>query len=101
MYFTRKGVSINSSTNRRIEQLEKEVDALTLICMSMWELLGQSSGFFQKDLEAKIQEIDLRDGKLDGKYSAAPESCPSCGHKLGPRRHVCVYCGSSVWASKG
>lgn len=67
--------------------------------MAMWEMLGKPNGFFKKDLEAKIAEIDLRDGKLDGRYTSAPENCPKCDHKLGPRRHFCIFCGSSVWAT--
>ncbi len=86
--------------SQKIEQLEKEVDALTLVCMAMWELLGKSQGYFLKDLEAKMAELDLRDGKLDGRYSSAPELCPKCSRKLGSRRHFCLYCGASVWTSR-
>ncbi len=67
--------------------------------MAMWEMFGKSAGLFLKDLEAKMVEIDLRDGELDGKLAAAPENCPRCERKLGPRRHICLYCGSSVWAA--
>ena len=81
---------------RRIKQLEAEVDSLTLILMAMWELFGKSNGLFMKDLEAKMQEIDLRDGKLDGKASAGPRVCGECNRPLADRRRVCVYCGSQV-----
>jgi hypothetical protein len=81
-------------TERRIRQLEAEVDALTLIVMAMWELFGKSNGLFMKDLEAKMQEIDLRDGKLDGKLSFGRIACQSCGRRLDERRRTCVYCGA-------
>jgi hypothetical protein len=81
-------------TERRIKQLEAEVDSLTLITMAMWELFGTSNGLFMKDLEAKMQEIDLRDGKLDGKLSLEPNICTGCNRKLDQRRKICVYCGA-------
>jgi hypothetical protein len=81
-------------TERRIKQLEAEVDSLTLIAMAMWELFGKSNGLFMKDLEAKMQEIDLRDGKLDGKLSFGSTLCTGCGRKLDERRKTCIYCGA-------
>lgn len=82
--------------DRRVKDLEAEVDALTLILMAMWELLGKSEGFFLKDLEAKMQEIDLRDGKLDGGASLRPSSCKSCGRSVAGRRRTCIYCGKPL-----
>ncbi len=81
---------------RRVKQLEAEVDSLTLILMGMWELLGKSNGFYLKDLEAKMQEIDLRDGTLDGKLKSGPTTCGECGRVLGDRRKICIYCGAHV-----
>lgn len=86
---------------RRIRQLETEVDSLTLILMSVWELLGKSNGFFMKDLNEKIREIDLRDGKLDGKYSFGLVKCTSCGRVLDERRKHCVYCGGATTHQTG
>ncbi len=85
---------------RRVKQLEDENDTLTLILMGMWELLGKSNGFYLKDLEAKMQEIDLRDGKLDGKLQSGPMECTECGRVLGERRKICVYCGTHVSLKK-
>ena len=80
----------------RVRQLEEEVDNLTLITMAMWELLGKSEGFFLKDLETKVEELDLRDGHLDGKMSVTPAICHDCGRKLHERRRTCLYCGAPV-----
>ena len=64
--------------------------------MAMWELVGTSNGFFLKDLEAKIEELDLRDGNLDGKLNVNPTRCNQCSHLLHERRKVCIYCGTPV-----
>ena len=47
-------------------------------------------------LEAKIQELHLRDGKLDGKLTLNPVNCTECGRKLHERRKTCLYCGTPV-----
>lgn len=86
---------------RRIRQLESEVDSLTLILMSVWELVGKSNGFFMSDLNAKMKEIDLRDGKLDGRYSFGLVKCSSCGRVLDERRKICVYCGGATTQQTG
>jgi len=86
-------------SERRINQLEAEVDSLTLLSMAMWELFGKSNGLFMKDLEAKMQEIDLRDGKLDGKLDHGPIQCSHCNRTLDERRKTCVYCGTPVTAA--
>lgn len=86
---------------RRVRALEEEADSLTLIAMAMWELFGKSNGLFMKDLEAKIEEIDLRDGKLDGRLNPNPKKCHECGHSLHERRKVCIYCGTPIRRSSG
>ena len=48
------------------------------------------------DLIAKIKEIDLRDGKLDGKPGVSPQECPGCGKPNGPHRKACLYCGGEL-----
>lgn len=84
----------------RVKQLEEEVDRLTLVVMAMWELLGKSEGFYLKDLEARIQEIDLRDGELDGRMTITPAVCSDCGRSLHERRKTCMYCGTPVHSAK-
>lgn len=81
---------------RRVRALEEEADSMMLILMAMWELLGKSNGFFMKDLEARIEAIDLRDGRLDGRLNPNPSRCPECSHALHERRKVCIYCGAPV-----
>ncbi len=70
------------------EQLER----LTLICAAMWELLRESSSVTDEDLLAKIREVDLRDGRLDGQRSLDPLVCPECRRANNRRRISCLYC---------
>lgn len=48
----------------------------------------------ESDIEAKAQEIDLRDGKADQKMGSARRTCPSCQRVLHKRHDHCLYCGA-------
>jgi len=52
-------------------------------------------GFTKEAQLAKIEEIDLRDGKLDGKLHLINE-CTQCKRKSAPRHNNCLYCGAKI-----
>lgn len=52
-------------------------------------------GFSKKMILAKIKEIDLRDGKLDGKLTRQ-HICNGCSRPIAPRHVKCLYCGEAV-----
>ena len=79
-----------------IKALQRQVDRLSLACQAMWELVRERTGRSEAQLEQKILEIDLRDGKADGKLSAPVLDCPSCGAKTNSHRSTCVMCGAAV-----
>ena len=64
----------------------------------MWEMLRDNTTLSEEELEKKILEIDLRDGKADGKLSPQPLSCPACGAKTNSARTTCVMCGAPIQA---
>ena len=66
---------------------------LTLVSRALWELLGSKSGVEERDLVAKVAEIDLRDGQLDHSLRSPVFNCPNCGRKVNTRTRMCVYCG--------
>jgi len=77
-----------------VEQLEERVDQLALISQAMWEILREHGGVSEEILEAKVEEIDLRDGKRDGKVGKTVDTCPKCSRKIHPRHGKCLYCGA-------
>jgi ribosomal protein S27AE len=77
----------------KANEIRDRFDHLTLVCMAMWELMKES-GLTDEQLAAKVKEIDLADGKLDGRYSPSHVSqCPKCGHVMSRRHSKCLYCG--------
>ncbi|BFM21336.1 hypothetical protein [Gilvimarinus japonicus] len=87
--------SLRSTDNvGEINKLRDQIDHLSLVCQATCELLDEI-GISKKMMLAKIQEIDLRDGKLDGKY-VKQHTCRSCHRPLAARHLMCMYCGVLV-----
>lgn len=77
-------------------ELERRLEKLTLASNAMWELLREAHGFTDDQLTAKMEEIDARDGKMDGKIAPAVLECPSCHKKNTLRRRTCLYCETEL-----
>jgi|GEM_PF-330613 len=83
----------------RIEHLEETVERLSLMCMAVAEIVRDRVGVSQQEIEAKVQEIDLRDGKLDGRLRSATCDCTHCRHTNAPHRRNRLYCGETLPAT--
>ena len=68
-----------------------------MITEALWTFLKQQHGYKDEDLAKLVADIDLGDGKLDGRVAtSAPRPCPYCGRVLGRNRPLCYYCGKPV-----
>ncbi len=76
-----------------LDRMDDKVDQLALICRALFELIEERTGLTEQDLVAKITEVDIRDGKADGKMTAQAKPCPSCGSMMSPRFNRCLFCG--------
>jgi hypothetical protein len=85
----------SQNTALRLAELENSLQRLLLINHALWELLRDHVGLTPKQLLDKVNEIDLRDGKLDGRESLPPtqRECSKCGRILSRRHQSCIYCG--------
>ena len=80
--------------SRRVQELEARVDALALACTTMWSLLQSRVGVTDQEFEARMREIDLRDGTLDGRVAPEVKTCAKCGRTMSSRHARCMYCGN-------
>lgn len=81
---------------RQSERLAADIDKLFMVTQALWELLKTEHGYTDELLINKITEIDLSDGRLDGKVAKKEHpDCPSCGKKMG-RHPVCIWCGTAT-----
>ena len=85
-----------SAAERRIKELEAEVDTLNLAVMAIWELFGKANGLFLKDLERKMHEIDVRDGEADGRMTKSDLDCYNCRRRVAQGRRTCIYFGVTL-----
>ena len=91
---------VRSIAERPAKELSRRVDGLELACVGLWELLKSKHGYTDEDLVTMIREVDLRDGKLDGRIRKTATNCASCGRQLLTRRSPnCHWCGAEI--SKG
>jgi len=83
-----------TGTKSRIRDLEARVDKLELVCESLWEFIKKDKNINETDLIEQMTQIDLQDGRFDGKKSKTSSiECPKC-HRMNSKRHSrCMYCG--------
>jgi len=84
------------SADRRLQLLEARFDSLALTCQAQWELLREHTDLSDDQLRLKMQEVDLRDGKQDGRLRPSAIECGDCGRPVNSRRGICIYCGAAM-----
>lgn len=77
-----------------LARVSDKIDSLAITCQAMWELIRERTTLSDADIERKMQEIDLRDGKSDGKMRAPATECSDCGRTISRRHARCLYCGA-------
>ena len=86
-----------TSVEEKIQAVKFDIERLLMITEAFWTLLKQQHGYTDTDLAKLITEIDLRDGRLDGRVAPnPPQPCPYCGHILTKKRPVCIWCGKPI-----
>jgi len=74
--------------------LERRVERLNLVCQALWTLCRDRLKFTEDDLARRVQDLDLADGRLDGRVAPGIE-CASCKRVFSRRRRLCLYCGTT------
>lgn len=89
-----KSSARHAKTN--VQELEMRLDSAMLACEAMWSLLRDKLDMTDDDLATRINDIDLSDGRLDGKVRKPPVKCPKCQKAVSRRMPRCMYCGQPV-----
>lgn len=82
----------------RIEDVQERIDKLSLLNYALWSLLQERIGVTEAELLARVQELDMKDGKLDGRVSSGIINCKDCNRPLSQRHRKCLYCGYELQA---
>ena len=85
-------------SSKASDKARRNLEQLYMVVHAMWELLSERVGLTDADLEAKIQEIDLRDGRLDGQDATetTTQTCQKCSRPVAPGQHHCPWCGEPM-----
>jgi len=76
--------------------LDARLDRMTLAFEALWTLVRDKLQVSDEDFAARMNELDLSDGKLDGKVRKGAVSCPKCARTISRRLPQCIYCGQPI-----
>ena len=88
--FTPGGTSAEALGDRNA-RLERRLEKLSLVCQALWTLVRDTAGVTEDDLARRVRDLDLSDGRLDGRV-AASFNCEACGRVSSRRHERCLYC---------
>jgi ribosomal protein L32 len=78
-----------------VRYLKYKYEKLILVTEALWEIVKEHTKCTDEELKEKIKQIDMKDGKLDGKVAEPPpKKCKKCGQTMQNNRTVCIYCGT-------
>jgi hypothetical protein len=78
------------------EKMADAFDRQALVIRTLLAFCEKRGLFNEAEFRELMNEIDLSDGTLDGKYKPqqTPQVCPGCGKTNGRRAVSCMYCGT-------
>ncbi len=84
------------SAGEDVRALRAQVDHLSMVNMALWSVVREELGLADEELARRVEEIDLSDGKLDGKVGVPTRECAKCGRVMAARHERCLYCGGGA-----
>ncbi len=92
-----RAARLASDVRTQNEAILRDVERLYMITEALWTILKDQHGYTDEELIHRVEDIDLRDGKLDGKVAKQPPPpCAQCKRLIVARHPVCLYCGARV-----
>jgi len=84
-------------TREDVANLRCDIERLLMICEALWTMIREQHGYSDEELYRRVTQIDMRDGRLDGRVAPTPPpKCPNCGRTMAKHRPVCIFCGTPV-----
>lgn len=86
---SRKALTAAGSTDARLDRMLLTLEAI-------WTLVRDKLTVSDEELAARMNDLDLSDGLLDGKVRKSAVSCPSCKRTISRHLPKCMYCGQAI-----
>lgn len=78
-------------------EVNDQLDRTLMACEAMWSILRDKLGVTDEELMARVNELDLSDGKLDGRIRrTSVVQCSNCQRTVSTRFVRCTYCGQEM-----
>ena len=86
-----------ASAKQEIMGLRDRCDKLLMVCEALWSIVREKHGLTEDDLINRVNDIDLQDGRLDGRTKKdVTARCPECDRTISRRHPKCIYCGTPI-----
>jgi len=72
------------------------LDRTVLALEALWTLVREKLNLSEEELAKVMNDLDLSDGRLDGKVSKSALTCPACNRTISRRLPKCIYCGQAI-----
>jgi len=79
-----------------LEEVQQRLERLSLMTEALWTLLRRRLGLTEQELFEIAHDLDLSDGRLDGRVRRTAAPCVGCGRMVGKRHKKCIYCGTPI-----
>ena len=78
--------------------IRQDIEKLYLIVEALWAIVKNTTNLTDEDLAELVREIDLQDGRQDGRVASNSEArkCSNCGRTLLRGQSRCTYCGEEL-----
>ena len=88
-----------SEAEMRLYAIERRADKALLLCETLWTLLREKLSLSDEELLERVKNVDMTDGRLDGRVRRPPVDCPNCRRANAARLARCAYCGNPLGTS--
>jgi len=85
--------SAATDAKAQMREYQRQLDKSMMLIEALWTMCREAHGWSDQQLVDRVTDIDLRDGKLDGKVSRSARPCPECGRTIAADRSQCMWCG--------
>ena len=78
----------------KLTELESKLEMSLMVSEALWGIIKQSLDLDDTYLAQLVKQIDMKDGRVDGKVAKTiPDNCNNCGKVLLRGKTNCMYCG--------
>jgi hypothetical protein len=89
----REAARSSSESRLDIDELQRRIDTMGLLLMAMWSIIEEKTQVTEQELAARVRDLDMIDGRSDGRMPRMVTECRDCGRKMNLRHRTCMYCG--------